>query len=86
MERDSEEEAAGDGGEGMASWVAEVKDVLVDGKQEDGEEIVLEGILVCHESERNVDEEVTFGDWDVGDGFLFLLLDLVLLLGKTWVG
>ena len=85
MERDSEEEA-GDGGEGMASWVAEVKHVLVDGKQEDGEEIVLEGILVCHESERNVDEEVTFGDWDVGDGFLFLLLDLVLLLGKTLVG
>ena len=85
MERDSEEEA-GDDGEGMASWVAEVKDVLVDGKQEDGEEIVLEGILVCHESERNVDEEVTFGDWDVGDGFLFLLLDLVLLLGKTLVG
>ena len=85
MERDSEEEA-GDAGEGMASWVAEGKDVLVDGKQEDGEEIVLEGILVCHESERNVDEEVTFGDWDVGDGFLFLLLDLVLLLGKTLVG
>ena len=85
MERDSEEEV-GDGGEGMASWVAEVKDVLEDGKQEDGEEIVLEGILVCHESERNVDEEVTFGDWDVGDGFLILLPDLVLLLGKTWVG
>ena len=63
-----------------------MKGVLVDGKQEDGEEIVLEGILVCHESERNVDEEVTFGDWDVGDGFLFLLLDLVLLLGKTLVG
>ena len=80
MERDSEEEA-GDDGEGMASWVAEVKHVWVDGKQEDGE-----GILVCHESERDVDEEVTFGDWDVGDGFLFLLLDLDLLLGKTWVG
>ena len=42
--------------------------------------------MVCHESERNVDEEATFGDWDVEDGFLFLLLDLVLLLVKTWVG
>ena len=85
MEWDSEEEADG-GGAGMPSWQAEVKDVAVDGKQGGGEEIFLEGILVCHESERNVDEEETFGDWDVGDGFLFLLLVLVLLLVKTWVG
>ena len=64
--------------EGTAVLVAEVKDVEVDDKLEDEEEIVLVVISVCHV--RNVDAEVIFDDWDEEDGRRDLLHDLFLLI------
>ena len=82
ISQETDVEAEKDNGEveGMAVLVAEVKDVEVDDKLGDEEEIVLVVILVCHV--KNVDAEVIFGDWDEEDGHQDLLHDLFLLIEK----